>query len=152
MREGISSVLLALKRRPFVRHQRSVNPRDVSPVMWRDWCTNKRLDCLIFVDETRLDACVDSRSIRRRRHAVALAVDLSSHGARDIRHLVHERVDLTHVRSLSKDLRELVLSAREVDSSPISMVRNYGDLARRQGARRRVPTADQDEQEDRVDR
>ena len=38
------------------------------------------------------------------------------------------RVDLTHVRSLSKDLRELVLSAREDRFFADNMYANYGDL------------------------
>ena len=92
--------------------------RDVSPVMWRDWCTNKRLDCLIFVgkDEARRVLILGRLTLPSR---VALAVDLSKPWC--TRYSASRANKWFAMRSLSKDLRELVLSAREDDSSPDNM-------------------------------
>lgn len=126
--EGISSVLLALKRRPFIRYQRSSEgARRLAADVHR----------LVYEQETglfdfrRAEALTHLLVIDRFDDAVTPLLSQWTYQA-----MVHEifgisstnRVDLRHVKSLSKDLRELVLSAEEDAFFAENMYANYGDL------------------------
>ena len=127
--EGISSVLLALKRRPFVRHQRSSEcarrlAGDVARLVYEQ-------EAGLFDFRRRDEGSTHVLILDRFDDAVTPLLSQWTYQA-----MVHEifgisctnRVDLTHVRSLSKDLRELVLSAREDRFFADNMYANYGDL------------------------
>jgi vacuolar protein sorting-associated protein 45 len=127
--EGIASVLLALKRRPFVRHQRSSESArrlagDVARLVYER-------EAGLFDFRRRDEGSTHVLILDRFDDAVTPLLSQWTYQA-----MVHEifgisstnRVDLTHVQTLSKDLRELVLSAREDRFFAENMYANYGDL------------------------
>lgn len=126
--EGITSVLLSLKRRPFIRHQRSSEAArrlaaDVARVVYEQ-------EAGLF-DFPRADGAAHLLVLDRFDDAVTPLLSQWTYQA-----MVHEifgisstnRVDLRHVKALSKELRELVLSAREDAFFAENMYANYGDL------------------------
>ena len=126
--EGISSVLLALKRRPFIRYQRSSEAArrlaaDVARLVYEQ-------EAGLF-DFPRTEGAAHLLVLDRFDDAVTPLLSQWTYQA-----MVHEifgisntnRVDLRHIKSLRKDLRELVLSAREDSFFAENMYANYGDL------------------------
>jgi len=126
--EGIASVLLAMKRRPFIRHAgASDSARRLAADVHR----------LVYEQETGL---FDFRRGEGSAHLLILdrfddaVTPLLSQWTYQA--MVHEifgisstnRVDLRHVKSLSKELRELVLSASDDAFFAENMYANYGDL------------------------
>ena len=126
--EGIASVLLSLKRRPFIRHARaSESARRLATDVYR----------LVYEQEQGLfdfrrgEGAAQLLILDRFDDAVTPLLSQWTYQA-----MVHEifgisctnRVDLRHVKSLSKELRELVLSASEDAFFAENMYANYGDL------------------------
>lgn len=126
--EGIASVLLSLKRRPFIRHQRSSEAArrlaaDVGRLVYEQ-------EAGLF-DFPRTEGAAHLLVLDRFDDAVTPLLSQWTYQA-----MVHEifgitstnRVDLRHIKTLRKDLREVVLSAHEDSFFANNMYANYGDL------------------------